>query len=144
MAHDAASGELRELSGLVQAIAGDAERLLGQHVALVRAELGEGLGRVPAAMASIGAGAGLVAAGGLLGTLMIVHGLRRSTRMPLWGCYGLVGGTLAAAGFGLVAAGTRRTAGIHLVPRETVAALREDIAWLKDQIAGSSPAEAND
>ena len=39
-------------------------------------------------------------------------------------------------GFGLAAAGTRCAAGICLVPRETIAALGEDIAWLKDQIAG--------
>jgi hypothetical protein len=45
-------------------------------------------------------------------------------------------GALAAAGYGLLAAGSRRAAGIHLVPRETIAALREDVAWLKDQIAG--------
>ncbi len=44
---------------------------------------------------------------------------------------------LAAAGCGLVAAGTRRAASISLVPRETIAALREDISWLKDQIAGN-------
>ena len=87
-------------------------------------------------MAAIGAGAGLVAAGGVLGTLMVVHGLHRSTRIPLWGCYGLVGGALASAGIGLVAAGTRRAAGIRLVPRETIAVLREDVSWLKDQFAG--------
>ena len=124
------------MAGLVHAIAGDAERLVGQHAALVREEIRDGLGPAPAALAAIGAGAGLVAAGGVLGTLMVVHGLHRSTRIPLWGCYGLVGGALAAAGCGLVAAGTRRAAGIRLVPRETIAALREDISWLKDQIAG--------
>jgi hypothetical protein len=136
MARDAASGELQELAGLVQAIAGDVERLVAQHAVLAREELRDGLGRAPAAVAALGAGAGLVAAGGVLGTLMLVHGLHRSTRIPLWGCYGLVGGALAAAGCGLVVAGTRRAAGIRLVPRETIAALREDIAWLKDQIAG--------
>jgi hypothetical protein len=137
MARDAASGELHDLAGLVRAIAGDAERLLGQHAALARAELRDGLGRVPGAITAIGAGAGLVAAGGILGSLMMVHGLHKSTRIPLWGCYGLVGGALAAAGCGLLAAGGRRAASIRLVPRETIAALREDVAWLKDQIAGS-------
>jgi hypothetical protein len=136
MARDPARVELREMSGLVHAIAGDAERLLCQHAALVREEIREGLSPAPATMAAIGAGAGLIAAGGVLGTLMMVHGLHKSTRIPLWGCYGLVGGALAAAGCGLVAAGTRRAASISLVPRETIAALREDIAWLKDQIAG--------
>lgn len=136
MARDAASGELHEMVDLVRAVAGDAERLLGQHAALARAELRDGLGRLPGAMAAIGAGAGLVAAGGVLGTLMMVHGLHKSTRIPLWGCYGLVGGALAAAGCGLLAAGARSATGLRLVPRETIAALREDVAWLKDQIAG--------
>jgi hypothetical protein len=63
---------------------------------------------------------------------MMVHGLHRSTRIPLWGCYGLVGGRWRRPG----AAGARRAAGIQLVPRETIAVLREDVAWLKDQIAG--------
>jgi hypothetical protein len=137
MAHGAASGELHEMAGLARAIAGDAERLLGQHAALARAELRDGLGRLPGVMAAIGAGAGLVATGGVLGTLMMVHGLHKATRIPLWGCYGLVGGALAAAGCGLIAAGARRAAGLRLVPSETIAALREDVAWLKDQIAGS-------
>ncbi len=136
MARDAASGELHEMADLVRAIAGDAERLLVQHAALARAELRDGLGRLPGAMATIGAGAGLVAAGGVLGTLMVVHGLHKSTRIPLWGCYGLVGGALAAAGCGLLTAGARRATGLRLVPRETIAALGEDVAWLKDQIAG--------
>ena len=136
MSRDAASAELQELAGLVHAIADDVERLLAQHAALAREELRDGLGRAPAAVAALGAGAGLVATGGVLGTLMLVHALHRATRIPLWGCYGLVGGAFAAAGCGLVAAGTRRAADIRLVPRETIAALREDIAWLKDQIAG--------
>ena len=136
MARDPATVELREMSALVRAIAGDAERLVGQHAALVREEIREGLAPAPAALAAIGAGAGMVAAGGVLGTLMVVHGLHKSTHIPLWGCYGLVGGALAAAGCALVASGTRRAASISVVPRETLAALREDIAWLKDQIAG--------
>jgi hypothetical protein len=136
MARDPAAGELRELAGLVQTIAGDVERLVGQHAALAHAELRDGLGPAPAAVAALGTGAGLVAAGGVLGTLMLVHGLHRSTRIPLWGCYGLVGGVLAAAGCGLIAAGTRRAASIRLIPSETIAALREDVSWLKDQIAG--------
>ncbi len=56
---------------------------------------------------------------------MLVHGLHRSTRIPLWGCYGLVGGVLAAVGGGLIAAGTRRAVSISIVPRETIAALGE-------------------
>ncbi len=136
MARDRAGRELREMSGLVRAIADDAGRLARQHAELVRAELREGLGPAPAAAAALGAGIGLAAVGGMFGALMVVHGLNRATRLPLWGCYGLVGGAMAAAGYGLAASGVRRAAGVRIVPRETIAALREDISWLKDQIAG--------
>ncbi|HZW30364.1 MAG TPA: phage holin family protein [Isosphaeraceae bacterium] len=134
MAREPVQAELHDLASLVGAIAQDTERLLGQHAALLRCELRAGLRGAPAALATIGAGAGLIAAGGLLGSLMLVHGLHKSTRIPLWGCYGLVGGVLATVGGGLVVAGTRRTAALQVVPRETIAALSEDFQWLKDQV----------
>ena len=86
-------------------------------------------------IASVGAGVACAAVGGGLGMLMIVHALHRSTRLPLWGCYGLVGGALAAVGAGLMSSGTRKAAGIRLLPRETIGALREDVAWITNQIA---------
>jgi len=125
-------GELTHLAGL---IVRDSERLIHQHVDLLRSELRQGLSELPPAIASIGAGAGLIATGGVLGSLMLVHGLHRFTRIPLWGCYGLVGGLLASIGGGLVASGTRRVGSIRLVPRETAKALREDIEWIKDQVS---------
>jgi len=134
MARDVVEAELHDLASLVGAIARDADRLVGQHVDLLRSELRQGLDGAPAAVASIGAGAGLVAAGGVLGTFMLVHGLHKSTRIPLWGCYGLVGGVMAALGGGLIVAGTRRAAALRVVPRETIATLREDVEWLKDQV----------
>jgi hypothetical protein len=74
MARDAASGKLPELAGLVHTIAGDVERLVAQRAALAREEPRDGLGRAPAAVAALGAGAGLVAAGG------VSHRERWSTR----------------------------------------------------------------
>jgi hypothetical protein len=124
------------MTRLVGLIVHDSERLLGQHARLLRSELRHGLRRVPPAVASIGAGAGLAAVGGGLGLLMLVHALHRSTRLPLWGCYGLVGGTLAAVGAGLMASGVRQAAGISLVPRETLGAFREDVQWIKNQLTG--------
>jgi hypothetical protein len=134
MAREPVQAELHDLASLVGAIARDTERLVGQHADLLRSELRAGLRGAPVALAAIGAGAGLIAAGGLLGSLMLVHGLHKSTRIPLWGCYGLVGSVMAAVGGGLVVAGTRRTAALQVVPRETIAALSEDFQWLKDQL----------
>ena len=129
------AGETIELVGL---IVRDAERLLDQHVHLIRGELRRELRAVPAAVATIGVGAGLAAVGGGLGALMLVHGLHRLTRLPLWGCYGLLGGALAATGTVLLASGTRKAASISLVPRESIGALREDVVWIKNQLTAPS------
>jgi len=135
MARDVGRTEVGELAHLAGLIVHDTERLLRQHVDLLRSEVRQGLNEIPPAIVSIGAGAGLVAAGGVLGSLMLVHGLHRFSRIPLWGCYGLVGGLLATVGGGLVVSGTRRAAAIRLVPRETMTALHEDLEWLKDQVS---------
>ncbi len=134
MARDPAETELHDLADIVGSVARDAHRLVGQHVNLLRSEIRQGVREAPAALVMIGAGGGLVAAGGILGTLMVVHGFHKATRIPLWGCYGLMGGVLAAVGSGLIAAGSRRAAAISIVPRETIAALSEDLEWLYDQI----------
>lgn len=118
---------------IVAAIAHDAERLAHQHGQLLRRELSDGLGSSATAAATVAAGTGLLAAGGVLGSMMLVHGLHRATRLPLWGCYGVVGGLLATAGAGLVRSGSRRIAAIDLLPRETIAALRDDLRWMTNR-----------
>jgi len=135
MSADASRTNAGEMTKLVGLIARDSERLLDQHARLLRSELQQGLHAVPRVITSVGAGAACAAVGGGLGMLMLVHGLHRSTRLPLWSCYGLVGGALAALGAGLMTSGARKAADISLLPRETLGALREDAQWIKNQIA---------
>ena len=127
MAKDITSKFTEQIEPVVQ----DAEKLVGLHVDLLRAELRQAAGEASPALASLGAGAGLAAAGGLLGSLALVHGLQRTTRMPLWTCYGLVGGVLGAVGVGLMGTGGRRLSEVGFVPYETLAALKEDLEWVK-------------
>ena len=124
----------RELPELARAVARDAEALVDHHLALARAELREGLRGAAGAALAAGAGAGLVAAGGMLGVLAVVHGLQRATRLPLWSCYALVGGLSAASGVALIASGGRTLGRLDPVPRQTIAALREDVAWIRNRI----------
>lgn len=132
---DSATGDRGDLPDLIGAVLHDTATLASQHADLLRAELRADLAEAGLAAASVGAGAGLTAAAGVLGSLMLVHKLHDATRIPLWGCYGLVGGALGALGAGLIASGVRRAAALDLVPRQTAAALREDLDWLKHQAA---------
>ena len=126
MAQDESPNLVERLAPIVH----DAERLVDLHAELLRSELQQSAARVMPALASIGAGAGLAAAGGLLGSLAVVHALHRTTRLPLWGCYGLVGGLLGAAGVGLLGSGGRQLSGVSLIPHETIATLKEDLGWI--------------
>ena len=127
------------LTELTQGILDDVRNLLGQQVDLLKAEVRGELDRAAVAAAAGGAGVGLVALGGIFSAHMLVHWLNRSTRLPLWGCYGLVGGALGVAGAGLLNEARRRAAGVHLAP-QTTAAIRENLAWLHEQTTSGRPA----
>lgn len=132
------NGAGTDLTALVGDILQDLERLVGQQFDLLRAEVRQGLERAKSAAVSFGAGGGLLAAGGVLGVLALVHGLHKATRLPLWSCYGLVGSLLGAAGAGLLANGVRQAAGVNLIPEQTGAALKENLSWLKEQVTAAS------
>lgn len=132
------SAELREqdLATLVAGIAHDTGTLVGQQIDLLRADLLAEARRVGTGVASIAAGGGLMASGGLLSGMMLAHALQRATRLPLWACYGLVAGSLGAAGLTLMRQGRDQIARVQLFPPpETAAALQENAAWMKEQIA---------
>ena len=122
------------LGELVREIAHDAETLIDQQFQLIRSEWRQELDQAKGAAAALGAGTVLVATGGILTTMMLVHGLQRATRLPLWGCYGLVGGAMGAFGAGLLVGGMRKAGDVHLAaPPESLAALKENLAWIGDQ-----------
>ena len=128
-----AKDETSTLFDQVQPIIRDAERLATLHTDLLRSELHQTAAAVSPALISIAAGVGLASAGGLLASLALVHGLHRSSRLPLWGCYGVVGAVLGTVGVGLIGSGRRRLSSVDLIPHETLATIREDIAWVKEK-----------
>jgi hypothetical protein len=122
-----------DLGALVGSIAGDATDLVREQIDLFKSEAARELQRAGGALATAAAGGGLVAAGGLVSGVMLAHLLNRATGLPLWACYGLVGGGLGAAGAALLKSGRDGIAGLRPLP-QTTEALGENLAWLKDQL----------
>ena len=89
------------LGGLLK----NAKDLLGQELRLAKLEGQEELRQIKTGTLVLGIGIGVAAVGGLLLILMLVHMLEAYTALPLWGCYGIVGGVLGLLGVVLFAAG---------------------------------------
>jgi hypothetical protein len=119
---------------LVREIVQDSRQLIGQQIELAKTEVGDELRRLAGAGVSVAAGGGLAAAGGLMSGLMLVHLLRRVTGLPIWACYGLLGGSLGAAGLALVRSGRETLAGLQFPPPQTTQAVEENLEWLQDQL----------
>ena len=122
------------LTGLMH----DAMALLRQEWALAKYEVRAELFNIMRAVMFLGIGAGIAAICGWLLILMLVHLLHALTALPLWVCYGIVGGVFAGVGVVLLVLGKQKLARIHLVPQQTVETMQENVQWLKEQVMPNS------
>jgi hypothetical protein len=125
-----------DVGTLVEGVVADAEKLVRQQFDLLREEVSQEIQEAKAAAILFGAGTCLLALAGALSSQMLVHLLHRSTRFPLWGCYGIVGGLAAAAATGALNPAFRQVGDVGLLPH-TRQALRQNMTWLKEQTTGS-------
>jgi hypothetical protein len=123
------------LAQLVSGLMSDATLLMQQELALAKYELYEEARKTKTAAASLGAGIGIAAIGGLLLIIMLVHLLRELTEWPLWTCYAIVGGICTIAGVTLLYRGKQQISQIDIVPQQTVETMKENVKWLKKKAA---------
>jgi hypothetical protein len=122
------------LAQLLTGLMHDAVVLLRQEVALAKHEIRAELWNIILAVLSLGVGGGIAAIGGWLLILMLVHLLQALTALPLWACYGIVGGLCAVVGGVLLVLGKQKLARMHLVPRDTAETMKENVQWIKEQV----------
>jgi hypothetical protein len=67
----------------------------------------------------------------LLLIVMLVHLLNALTGLPLWACYGIVGGVCAIVGVVLLYRGKQQMSQIDMVPQQTVETMKENVRWIK-------------
>ena len=96
-------------------IANDATELLRQEMTLTKLEVKYELCKAKSAAIALGIGIGTMAMGGILLMLMLVHVLDAFATVPLWGCYGIVGGLFVVLGVGLLAAGKTKAEAVDVV-----------------------------
>jgi hypothetical protein len=108
------------LAALLGGIMHDAKDLLLQELTLAKLEGHDELRQIKTAV------------GGILLSLMLVHGLAAYTDIPLWGCYGIVGSVFGVLGWVLLASGKHKIEGIDVMP-QTVETMKENTQWLREQ-----------
>jgi Putative Actinobacterial Holin-X, holin superfamily III len=117
----------------LRGLASDAKSLMRQELALAKHEVYNELGKTKTALLSLSLGIGIAAIGGLLLIIMLVHLLHALTQLPLWACYGIVGGVLSVLGGVLLYHGKEKIAQIQMVPQQTMETMQENIRWIKDK-----------
>ncbi|HYZ39605.1 MAG TPA: phage holin family protein [Stellaceae bacterium] len=127
------AGSRRPVTALLSDFANETGTLLSQELALFKAELQEKLGR-------LGQGAGALAAGGLIAfsgwlVLLAAAVLGLSNVVAPWLAALIVGLVVLIVGGVLLLFGKSRLNADGLMPRRTLDTLRQDQAWIRDQVS---------
>lgn len=120
---------------LLTGIIDDLQELIKQNLTLFKVEVREDFRKTRDAATAMGSGLGLAAVGGLHLTLMLVFLLQWlfSPDLPLWACFGIVGGVFAGIGLALFLRGKRKIESFNPLPDETAEALKENVQWITNR-----------
>jgi Putative Actinobacterial Holin-X, holin superfamily III len=119
---------------LIGGILFDVKSLLRQEVQLFKDEVKLEISTAGRAATKFLIGAALGIVGALFLLLMLVHGLHEWTVLPLWACYGLVGGALTALGLAFLVRAQSMAGRVQAVPRRTLYSMKENIQWIKEHM----------
>lgn len=122
------------LMDLIGGILFDVKSLLRQEVRLLQDEIKLQISTGGRAVSKFFIGAALGIVGALFLLLMLVHGLHDWTVLPLWACYGLVGGLLSGIGIVLVVRAQSVVGSFQVTPRRTLYTMKENIQWIKEHM----------
>jgi uncharacterized membrane protein YgcG len=126
------SADQPSLTSLVSGIVTDVQQLVRQEINLARTEVKQEWDKAKTAAGALAAGMGLLGLGGVLLCFMLVH-LIHFFGVPLWGCFGIVGGVLVLAGVVLAALGYSQASKVSVIPPQTAQTLKENVQWIKNQ-----------
>ncbi len=131
MAVDLQNGTEGSVSGLMTGIFNDAQELMKQQLLLLRHEVKEDVRKTVEGGVALVAGGVTCAVAGLMLCFMVVYLISWATaeRVPLWGCYGIVGAVIAVVGGAFLYFGVRKFQSLNPVPEQSLQALKETMQW---------------
>ncbi len=131
MATDFRTNSEPSMTDLMSGIISDAQDLMKQQLALFRTEIKQDVRRTKQALIAVVCGLALVSVGGALLSFMLVYGLSAAVpALPLWGCFGIVGGVLAGVGGLAFYSAVRQFQEFNPLPDESAQALKENVQWI--------------
>ena len=115
---------------LVSGILADAQKLIEQQLALLRQEVKDDLHKALKAGMLLMGGSVIALMGGILLCFMLVELLAWAVPgLPLWSCYGIVGGSFIALGGALLFTGFHKLKSFNPLPNQSIQALKETFQW---------------
>jgi peptidoglycan/LPS O-acetylase OafA/YrhL len=128
----AARADAPSIADLLRELGRQARILIGEELALARAEINEKIAAATGWSSLIALGAGLVFAGLLVLLAAAVLGL--SLALPPWLAALIVGGATILFGVLCALIGRQRLASLDLLPERTLQTLREDLDWARSKV----------
>ena len=122
--------EGQSVTGLVSGILHDAQELVKQQVALVRAEIKADFRRTVNAAVLLAVGALILVPAAFLLCNMFVYMLHELAGLSVWASYGIVGGVFAVLGAVLIGVGIQRFRSFNPLPDQSVEAIKENVRWM--------------
>jgi hypothetical protein len=124
----------RSITTLVSGIIADAQQLIQQQFTMFRQEIREDFRKTKEAALPLALGLAITLAGSALLVVMLPLLLHWAVpELPLWACFGILGGVLAALGGILVYAGVKRFQAFNPLPDQSVEAFEENLRWSTNQ-----------
>jgi len=128
-------------TGLLGGIIKDFGDLIRQELRFARVEFRSDLNKTKEAGAVLAIGAGTLLLGVILLSLMLVYLLHWAcipsdalnndpSRIPLWGCFGIVSAVFLVTGAVLVWLGYKKFASFDPLPDETANTVKENVEWI--------------
>jgi len=115
------------ITATIIGVVADAKELLTSELTLAKLELQREFAKAKAAAVTVAIGVGLGFIGAISLVFMVVHLLATFTVVPLWGCFGIVGGTFALFGALVATSGKIKSKDVNLLRRSPIA-MKKDFA----------------